>query len=106
MIDHMAKRLLFLAVFAVGHLLLTILATVNAVGAVVLEANDPSAAVSPAVQRFWFIVSKVLLFPLGTVGPSSLPGGWGLLLLFANGLLWALAWRWLVSRRRETSTRP
>ena len=96
----MAKRFLFLALFAVGHLLLTILATVNAVGAVLLGTNDPAAAVSPTIQRFWFVVSKVLLFPLGTLGPSQLPGVLGVLLLLANGVLWALAWRWLVMRRR------
>jgi len=97
----MARRSLFLAVFAVGHMLLTILATVNAVGAVLVGTNDPTAAVSPAVQRFWYIVSQVLLFPLGLLAPSGLPGGWGFLLLLANGLLWALAWRWLMSRLRS-----
>jgi hypothetical protein len=100
MIDRMAKRFLFFTVFAVGHLLLTILATVNAVGAVVLGANDPAAAVSPTVQRFWYLISKVLLFPLGLLAPSELPGSAGALVLLANGLLWAFAWRWLVTRRR------
>jgi hypothetical protein len=103
MIDDMANRYLFLAVFAIGHVLLTILATVNAVGAVLLGTNDPSAAVSPAAQRFWFVTSKVLLFPLGTFAPSQLSGGLGMLLMFVNGLLWALAWRWLTSRRRAAT---
>ncbi len=99
----MARRALFLTVFAVGHLLLTLLATVNAVGSVLLGTNDPTAAVSPTVQRFWYIVSKVLLFPLGALAPSGLAGGWGVLLLLTNGLLWALVWNWLVTRRRGTA---
>lgn len=99
----MARRALFLAVFAVGHMLLTILATVNAVGSVLIGTNDPAAAVSPTIQRFWYITSKVLLFPLGLLAPSGLPGGWGALVLLANGVLWALLWRWLVHRRAVRS---
>jgi len=102
----MARRALFLGLFAMGHLLLTILATVNAVGSVLVGTNDPAAAVSPTIQRFWYLSSKVLLFPLGTLAPAGLPGGWGILVLFSNGLLWALVWRWLRSRLASPAASP
>jgi hypothetical protein len=101
----MARRALFLATFAVGHMLLTLFATVSAVGSVLLGTNDPAAAVSPTIQRFWYFTSQVLLFPLGTIAPSELPGAWGAAVLFANGVLWALAWRWLVTRQHRMSSR-
>ena len=102
-----ARALLFVLVFALGQMLLTLLATVNAVGAVMAGANDPAQAVSPTLQRFWYGVSQVLLFPLGTLAPSGLSGAVGAVVLFGNGLLWAFAWRWLVTSRRrapETTT--
>ena len=94
-----ARALLFVAAFALGHTLLTLLATVNAVGAVMAGANDAAQAVSPALQRFWYGVSQVLLFPLGTFAPERLPGAAGAIVLLGNGVLWALAWRWLMRRR-------
>lgn len=100
----MIRRLLFVVLFACAHVAMTVWATMSALGAV-MAGFDSGEIESPGVAAFYSLLAEVMISPLGTIDRLQVPGVWGYAVLFANGVLWAVAilvgWRVLGGSREQ-----
>jgi phosphatidylglycerophosphate synthase len=82
-----ARSVLFVVVFALVHVAVTMWAGISALGTT-MAGFEPGMESSPRAEWFFGGLAKILSFPLVWVRWLALPGLWGYLVFFANGLLW------------------
>jgi hypothetical protein len=87
------RTLLLVAVFAVGHGLLTLFAISQ--GLIIFRGP------STASEKFWAGAMDVLLFPGVLFIEAVRNNGWQVVLVVANSLLWGAVLTFLVTRLRK-----
>lgn len=100
------RKALFVAAFALLYTALTIWAMVRSVG-VTLSGFDPGEPrASEATIQFFDLLSQALMFPLVSLfAPHGAPFPLGYVLMFGNGVLWALVLVAIWSRVRRPAFR-
>ena len=86
------RRALFVVVFALLYTAATIQMMVLSVGAAVsgFEPGEPRA--SEATTQLFDLLSGALMFPLVSLLPAQgVPFPWAYVLLFGNGVIWAIS---------------
>lgn len=96
----MIRRLAFVVLFACAHVAITMWAMLSALGAV-MSGFDTGEITSPRIAAFYALLAEILISPLGTIDGLKVSGLLEYVVLFANGMLWAVVILvvWLHSRR-------
>ena len=96
----MRKRILFVATFALGHTVVTVLLTIAAFGAV-MQGFDGGPRAPPRLVSLLIMAGNVITWPLIVATPPTLSSTGQYAVLYANGLVWGIAvlCGWILIRR-------
>jgi hypothetical protein len=105
----MIRRALFVVVFALLYTAATLWAMVSSVGAAVGGFEPGSSRASAATIQFFDLLSGALMFPFVSLfAPRGAPWPVTWLLMFGNGVLWAVMVLvlWSAASRRVARRAP
>lgn len=101
------RKALFMITFALLYTAVTIWAMISAVGAAVGGFEPGEQRASEARIQFFDVLSQVLMFPFVSLfAPHGAPFPLGYVLMFGNGVLWAVVLVALWSAVRRRGFRP